>query len=156
MIKGIYVRDYYELTMSWWAGVRSEVCFASLSAALLPPEMRSEATWWPWQCMMSASTGILAAFRSWCISGALVMGGPFAERSLHSFQMAACECMMWEVYLESMHICAHLLAARVSALGSAISSGFGEEVPSGRGWDSITSESETIAYPGTLSPFGVV
>ena len=120
------------ITMSWWAGVRSEAYFASLSAALLPHEMRSEATWWPWQCMMPASIGIVAAFRSWCISGALVMGDSFVERSPYSFQMAACEYMIWEVYLESVYLCAHLLAARRSALGTAISSACWEEVPAGR------------------------
>ena len=57
---------------------------------------------------------------------------------------------MWKIYLESVYIFALLLAARVTAVVSAISSAFWEEVPEGRGWDSIISVSETIAYPATF------
>ena len=32
------------------------------------------------------------------------MGQPLVDRSPHSFQMAACECMMWKAYLESVYI----------------------------------------------------
>ena len=59
--------------------------------------------------------------------------------------MAAFECMMWKVYLESVYMFAILLAERVRALVSAISSAFWEEVPKGRDWDSVISVSETIA-----------
>ena len=83
--------------------------------------------------MMPTSVGMLTAFNSWSISGALVMKEPFVDRSPRSFQMAACECMMWNVYLESVYMFAILLAARVRALVSAISSAFWEEVPEGRG-----------------------
>ena len=83
--------------------------------------------------MMPTSVDMLAAFKSWSISRTLVMGEPLADRSSHSFQMAACECMMWNVYLESVYMFAILLAARVRALVSAISSAFWEEVPEGRG-----------------------
>ena len=100
--------------------------------------------------MMPTSIGILAAFKSWSISEVLVMREPLVDRSPHSFQMAACECMMWKVYLESVYMFAFLLAARVRALVSAISSAFWEEVPEGRGWDSIISVSETIAYTITF------
>ena len=79
--------------------------------------------------MMPTSVGMLAAFKSWSISGTLVMGEPFADRSPHSLQMAACECMMWKVYFESVYMFAILLAERVRALVSAISSAFWEEVP---------------------------
>ena len=99
---------------------------------------------------MPTSVGMLAAFKSWSISGVLVMGQPLVDRSPHSFQMAACECMMWKVYLELVHMFALLLAARVRPLVSTISSAFWEEVPEGRGWDSIISLSETIAYPATF------
>ena len=78
------------------------------------------------------------------------MGEPFVDRSPHSFQMAACECMMWKIYLESVYVFALLLAVRVSALISAIISAFLEEVPKGRGWDSITVVSEKVAYPSTF------
>ena len=60
--------------MSCWAGDGSEAYFASLSVALLPHEMGSEATWWPGQCMMPTSVGMLSAFKGWSINGALVMG----------------------------------------------------------------------------------
>jgi len=99
---------------------------------------------------MPTSVGMLAAFKSWSISGVLVMGQPLVDRSPRSFQMAACECMMWKVYLESVYMFALLLAARVRPLVSTISSAFWEEVPEGRGWDSIISLSETIAYPATF------
>ena len=99
---------------------------------------------------MPTSVGMLAAFKSWSISGVLVMGQPLVDRSPCSFQMAACECMMWKVYLESVYMFALLLAARVRPLVSTISSAFWEEVPEGRGWDSIISLSETIAYPATF------
>lgn len=49
-----------------------------------------------------------------------------------------------------------LLAARVRALVSAISSAFWEEFPEGRGWDSIILVSETITYPTTSFPSDVV
>ena len=61
------------------------------------------------------------------------MGKPLVGRRPCSFQMAACECVMWNVYLESVYMFAILLAARVRALVSAISSAFWEEVPEGRG-----------------------
>ena len=99
---------------------------------------------------MPTSVGMLAAFKSWSINGVLVMGQPLVDRSPRSFQMAACECMMWKVYLESVYMFALLLAARVRPLVSTISSAFWEEVPEGRGWDSIISLSETIAYPATF------
>ena len=72
------------ITVSCWASDRSEVCFASLSAALLPCEIGSEATWWPQQCMIPPAVGMLAAFKSWSISGVLVMGEPLVDRSPHS------------------------------------------------------------------------
>ena len=106
--------------------------------------------------MMPTSTGMLAAFTRWSIGGAIVMGEPLVDRSPRSFQMAACECMMWKVYLESVYMFALLLAARVRPLVSTISSAFWEEVPEGRGWDSIISLSETIAYPATFFPFDVI
>ena len=118
-----------------WADDQSEACFASLSAASLPQKMGSEAIWWPRQWMMPTSVGILAAVKSWSTSGVLVVGEPLIDRSPCSFQMAACECMMWKVYLESVYMFALLLAARVRALLSAISFAFWEEVPKGRGWD---------------------
>ena len=70
--------------------------------------------------------------------------------------MAAFECMMWKVYLESVYMFAILLAERVRALVSAISSAFWEEVPEGRGWDSIILVLETIAYPATFFPSDVI
>ena len=100
--------------------------------------------------MMPTSVGMLAAFKSWSISGALVTGEPLVDRDPCSFQMAAGECMMWKVCLESLYIFALLLAARVRPLVSTISSAFWEVVPEGRGWDSIISLSETIAYPATF------
>ena len=106
--------------------------------------------------MMPTSVGMLAAFKSWSISGVLVMGEPLVDRSPCSFQMAACECMMWKVCLESVYIFALLLAVRVRALVSAISSAFWEEVPEGRGRDSIISVSETTAHPATFFPSDVV
>ena len=75
------------------------------------------------------------------------------DRSPRSFQMVACDCMIWKVYLESVYMFALLLAARVRALVTAISSAFREGVPQGRGWDSIISVSETIAYPATFFSF---
>ena len=81
--------------------------------------------------MMPTSVGMLAAFKSWSISGVLVMGQPLVDRSPRSFQMAACECMMWKVYLESVYMFALLLAARVRALVTAISSAFGNRFPRG-------------------------
>ena len=45
---------------------------------------------------------------------------------------------------------------RVSALVSAISTAFWEEVPEGRGRDSIISVSETTAHPATFFPSDVV
>ena len=64
--------------------------------------------------------------------------------------------MIWKVYLESEYIFALLLVARVRALVSAISSAFWEGVPQGRGWDSIISASETIAYPASFFSFDVI
>ena len=49
-----------------------------------------------------------------------------------------------------------LLAARVRALVNAVNSAFWEEVPEGRGWDSIILGSETIAYPATFFPSDVM
>ena len=95
--------------------------------------------------MMPTSVGMLPAFKGWSTNGALVMGQPFINRSLHSFKMVACECMMWKVYLESVYMFA-LLATRVSALVSAISSAYWEEVPEGMGWESITSDNYICSY----------
>ena len=103
--------------------------------------------------MIPTSVGVLAAVKSRSTSGALVVGEPLIDRSPCSFQMAACECMMWKVYLESVYMFALLLAVRIRALVSAISSAFREGVPQGRGWDSIISVSETIAYPATFFSF---
>ena len=61
------------ITGSCRAGDWSEACFASLSATSLPHEMESEVTWWPWQCMMPTSIGMLAAFKSWSIGTSLVV-----------------------------------------------------------------------------------
>ena len=99
--------------------------------------------------MMPTSVGMLATFKSWSISRVLVMGKPLVGRLPCSFQMAACECMTWKVYLKSVYMFTLLLAARVRALVSAISSAFWEEVPKGRDWDSVISVSETI----TLSSY---
>ena len=52
---------------------------------------------------------------------------------------------MWKVYLESVYMFA-LLATRVSALVSAISSAYWEEVPEGMGWESITSDNCMCSY----------
>ena len=106
--------------------------------------------------MMPTSVGMLAAFNSWSISGALVMEEPLVDRSPCSFQMAACECMMWKIYLESVYMFALFLAARVSALVSATRFAFGNEVPRGRGCDSIIPLSAKIAYPATFFPSVVV
>ena len=100
--------------------------------------------------MMPTLLGMLAIFQSLSISRSQVMGEPFVDRSPRSFQMAACECMMWKIYLESVYVFALLLAVRVSALISAIISAFWEEVPKGRGWDSIIVVSENFAYPSTI------
>ena len=105
--------------------------------------------------MMPTSIGMLAAFKSWSISRVLVMGEPLVDRSPRSFQMAACECMMWKVYLESVYMFALLLAARVRALLSAISFAFWEEVPKGRGWDSVISVSETITLSSYVFSYDV-
>ena len=99
---------------------------------------------------MPTSVGMLAAFKSWSISQTLVMGEPLINRSPHSFQMAACVCIMWKAYVQSVYIFALLLTARIRALVSTINSTFWEEVPEGRGWDSIILVSETIAYPATF------
>ena len=106
--------------------------------------------------MMPTSVGMLPAFKGWSINGALVMGQPFINRSLHSFKMVACKCMMWKVYLESVYMFALLLAARVSALVSATRSAFGDEVPRGKGCDSVIPQSAKIAYPATFFPPVVV
>ena len=81
------------------------------------------------------------------------MGDRLVDRIPRSFQMAACECMMWKVYLESVYVLALFLAIRVSALVNAIISAFWEEVPKGRGWDSIILVSEATAYPVTFCLF---
>ena len=81
--------------------------------------------------MLPTSVGMLAAFKSWSISRALVMGEPLVDRNPRSFQMAACDCMMWKVYLESVYMFALLLADRVRALVTAISSAFGNRFPRG-------------------------
>ena len=65
--------------------------------------------------MMPSSTGMLAAFKSWSISGELVMEEPLVDRSPCSFHMAAYECMTWKIYLESVYIFAVLLVVRVRA-----------------------------------------
>ena len=54
----------------------------------------------------------------------LVMGKPLVDRRPCPFQMAACECMTWKVHLKSVYMFTLLLAARVRALVSAISSAF--------------------------------
>ena len=95
--------------------------------------------------MMPTSVGMLATFQSWSISKTLVMGEPLVDRRPLSFQMAACECMMWKVYLGSVYMFA-LLAMRVSALVSAVSSAFWEEVPEGMGWESIISDNCICSY----------
>ena len=77
--------------------------------------MGSEATWRSQQCMMHTLVGVLAIFQSWSISGSLVMGEPLVDRSPCSFQMAAYECKMWKVYLESVYMSSLLLAVRVTA-----------------------------------------
>ena len=106
--------------------------------------------------MIPTSVGMLATFQSWSISKTLVMGEPLVDRRPLSFQMAACECMMWKMYLEiSVYVCS-LVSHRVRALVTAISSAFWEQVPKGRGWDSVISVSETIAYPATFFPSDVV
>ena len=64
--------------------------------------------------------------------------------------MAACECMMWKAYLESVYTFALLLAVRVRDLVSAISSAFWKGVLEVGSWDSIISVTETIAYPATI------
>ena len=68
------------------------------------------------------------------------------DRSHRSFQMVACDCMIWKVYLESVYMFALLLAARVRALVTAISSAYWEEVPEGMGWESITSDNCMCSY----------
>ena len=52
------------------------------------------------------------------------MREPLVHRSPRSFQMAACECMMWKAHLESVYTFALLLAVRVRDLVSAVSSAF--------------------------------
>ena len=106
--------------------------------------------------MMPTSVGRLAAFKSWSISRVLVMRKPLVDRSPRSFQMAACDCMMWKVYLESVYMFLLLLAVRVRTLVSAISSAFWKQVLKGRGWDSIILVSETVAYPATFLPSDVI
>ena len=106
--------------------------------------------------MMPTSVGMLAAFKSWSINRVLVMGKPLVDRRPRSFQIAACECMTWKVYLKPVYMFTLLLAARVRALVSAISSAFWEEFPKGRGWYSIILVSETIAYLATFFPSDVV
>ena len=65
--------------------------------------------------MMPTSVGMIAAFKSWSISEVLVMKEPLIDRSPCSFQMAAYECKMWKVYLESVYMSSLLLAVRVTA-----------------------------------------
>ena len=96
---------------------------------------------------MPTSVGMLATFQSWSISRVLVTGEPLVNRRPRFFQMVACECMMWKMYLESVCTFALLLATRVRALVSAIYSAFWKEFTKGRGWDSIILVSEAIAYP---------
>ena len=105
--------------------------------------------------MMPTSVGILAAVKSWSTSGVLVVGEPLIDRSPCSFQMAACECMMWKVYLESVYMFALLLAAREGALVSAISTAFWEEVPERPSWGSIISVSETITLSSYVFSYDV-
>ena len=105
---------------------------------------------------MPTSVGILAAFKSWSMSRVLVTGEPLADRSPRSFWMAACQCMMWKAYLESVYMFALLLAAREGALVSAISTAFWEEVPERPSWGSIISVSETTAHPAAFFPSDVV
>ena len=63
---------------------------------------------------------------------------------------------MWKVFfLESVYMFALLLAARVRALLSAISFAFWEEVPKGRGWDSVISVSETITLSSYVFSYDV-
>ena len=61
---------------------------------------------------MPTSVGMLATLKSWSISGALVMGEPVVDGSPCSFQMAACECMMWKAYLESVHMFCSLVSCK--------------------------------------------
>ena len=88
----------------------------------------------------------VSPFKSWSTSGALVIGEPLVDRSPHSFQMAACEYMMWKVYLESEYIFALLLVMRVRALVSAISSAFWEEVPEGSLEKEMTIHSSILFF----------
>ena len=88
----------------------------------------------------------VSPFKSWSTSGALVIGEPLVDRSPHSFQMAACDCVMWKVYLESEYIFALLLVMRVRALVSAISSAFWEEVPEGSLEKEMTIHSSILFF----------
>lgn len=99
---------------------------------------------------MPTSVGMLAAFKSWSVSGGLVMREPLVDRSPQPFQMAACECMMWKAYLKSVYTFALLLAVRVRDSVSARSSAFWKGVLEVGSWDSIISVMETIAYPATI------
>ena len=99
-----------------------------------------------WTMFDPTSVDMLPAFKSWNTNGVLVMGQPLINRSPHCFRMAACECMMWKVYLKSVYMFAFLLAARVRALVSAISSAFWKEVPEGMGWESIISDNFIYSY----------
>ena len=99
----------------------------------------------------------VSPFKSWSTSGALVIGQPFVDRSPHSFQMVACEYVMWKVYLESEYIFAVLLVVRVRALVSAISSAFWEEVPEGSLEKEMTIHSSILAWriPWIEEPAGL-
>ena len=99
----------------------------------------------------------VSPFKSWSTSEALVIGQPFVDRSPHSFQMVACEYVMWKVYLESEYIFAVLLVVRVRALVSAISSAFWEEVPEGSLEKEMTIHSSILAWriPWIEEPAGL-
>ena len=55
----------------------------------------------------------------------------------------------------SVYVC-FLVSFEDKCSVSTISSAFWEEVPKGRGWDTIILVSETIAYPATSFPSDVV
>ena len=65
--------------------------------------------------------------------------------------MAACECVMWKVYLESEYIFALLLVV------SAISSAFWEEIPEGSLEKEMTIHSSILAWriPWREEPAGL-
>ena len=53
---------------------------------------------------MPTSVGMLAAFKSWSISRALVMGEPLVDRSPRSFQMAVV-CDMESIFGIRVYLC---------------------------------------------------